>query len=59
MVSSGLDICGCGWGSVTVDGELGFRKVLGMSSLVEPVLKGGSAAWKNFVILLYCLVGKS
>ena len=44
---------------MTVDGELGFRKVLGMSSLVEPVLKGGSAAWKNFVILLYCLVGKS
>jgi len=59
MVSSGLDKRGCGWGSVTVDGEHGFRKVLGMSALVEPVLKSGSAAWKNLVIWLYRLVGYS
>jgi hypothetical protein len=44
MVASGLDICGCGWGSVTVVGELG------MYLLAETVHKTDSAAWKNLVV---------
>jgi hypothetical protein len=42
--------------AVDRDGEHRFRKVLGMSSLVEPVLKSDSAAWKRFVIWLHRLV---
>jgi hypothetical protein len=56
MGASGLDMCGCGWGLVTVVGELWFCKMLGMSSLVKPVLKRDSAAWENLVIWLYPLV---
>ena len=33
-------------------GELGFRKMPGMSSLVEPVLKSDSAAWKKVSYLV-------